>query len=111
MPLGRDPADRRRVTARADGAPSETRYDVLSGDGRRSLLACELVTGRTHQIRVHLATSGWPIAGDRVYGTASDAISRQALHAWQLTLPHPVTGERLQFEAPVPADFEAVLDT
>jgi 23S rRNA pseudouridine1911/1915/1917 synthase len=109
MPLGRDPADRRRVTVRADGASSETRYETLSGDGRRSLLACELVTGRTHQIRVHLAASGWPIAGDRVYGTASDAIGRQALHAWQLTLPHPVTGERLQFEAPQPADFEEVL--
>ena len=109
LPLGRDPADRRRVAVRADGAASETRYDTLSGDSKRSLVSCELVTGRTHQIRVHLAASGWPIVGDRVYGIASDVIGRQALHAWQLTLPHPATGERLQFEAPLPGDFAEVL--
>ena len=109
MPLGRDPGDRRRVVVRADGAASETRYDTLSGDGRHSVVSCELVTGRTHQIRVHLAASGWPILGDRTYGKASEAIPRQALHAWQLALPHPVTGERLQFEAPLPADFREVL--
>jgi 23S rRNA pseudouridine1911/1915/1917 synthase len=111
LPLGRDPADRRRVTVRADGAASETRYDTLAGDGRRSLVSCELITGRTHQIRVHLAASGWPIVGDRVYGTADDRIERQALHAWRLTLPHPVTGVRLQFEAPVPGDFAEVLSS
>ena len=109
MPLGRDPVDRRRMAVRTNGAASETRYDTLSGHGRHSLVACELVTGRTHQIRVHLAESGWPIVGDRVYGAASTAISRQALHSWRLALPHPVTGEPLQFEAPVPGDFAEVL--
>ena len=109
MPLGRDPVDRRRMAVRADGAASETRYDTLSGDGKRSLVACELVTGRTHQIRVHLAQSGWPILGDHVYGTASDAISRQALHAWRIALPHPVTRAPLDIEAPLPPDFMSVL--
>jgi 23S rRNA pseudouridine1911/1915/1917 synthase len=109
LPLGRDPGDRRRVVARADGAPSETRYQVTSSDGERSLVACELVTGRTHQIRVHLAASGWPIVGDRTYGTPSDAIARQALHAWRVTLPHPITGKALQFEAPLPPDLTDVL--
>ena len=69
LPLKHDPADRRRIVVADDGAPSETRYRVVwQGDGY-SLVECELVTGRTHQIRVHLAASGWPIAGDRVYGT------------------------------------------
>jgi 23S rRNA pseudouridine1911/1915/1917 synthase len=109
LPLGRDPGDRRRVAVRPDGAASETRYDTLSGDGRRSLVSCELVTGRTHQIRVHLASSGWPIVGDRVYGAADDVIARQALHAWRLELPHPVTRQPLCIEAPPPADLREVL--
>ena len=107
--LGRDPGDRRRVVARADGAPSETRYDVLSSADGRSVVACELVTGRTHQIRVHLAASGWPIVGDRTYGTPSDVIARQALHAWRLQLPHPITRTRLRIEAPAPADLRALV--
>ena len=105
-PLGRDPGDRRRVVVRDDGAPSETRYDVLSSAEGRSVVACELVTGRTHQIRVHLASSGWPIVGDRAYGAAADVIARQALHAWRVELLHPITRLPLRIEAPLPADFE-----
>ena len=108
LPLGRDPGDRRRVVVRADGAASETRYDVLSSSGGRSLVSCELVTGRTHQIRVHLASSGWPVVGDLSYGSPDVAIARQALHAWRVELPHPVTRERLRIEAPLPADLRAL---
>jgi 23S rRNA pseudouridine1911/1915/1917 synthase len=105
-PLGRDPADRRRVIVMPEGAPSETRYEVerpLPGD--LSLVRCELVTGRTHQIRVHLSARGWPILGDRLYGGRTDQISRQALHAGRISLAHPVTREHLVFNASLPADW------
>ncbi len=111
LPLARDPQDRRRVVTAPGGAASETRYDVWSTAAGRSLLRCELVTGRTHQIRVHLAARGWPIVGDRVYGTADPAIIRQALHAWRITMPHPRSRAPLQLVAPVPADIAALLHT
>jgi 23S rRNA pseudouridine1911/1915/1917 synthase len=105
-PLGRDPDDRRRVIVTPGGAPSETRYEVvrpLSGD--RSLVRCELVTGRTHQIRVHLSARGWPILGDRLYGGRTEEMSRQALHASRISLEHPVTRQRLFLTAPLPPDW------
>jgi 23S rRNA pseudouridine1911/1915/1917 synthase len=107
FPLGRDLADRRIVVVRDDGQACETQYVTLAADeeGGTSLLKCEPVTGRTHQIRVHLAASGWPIVGDRVYGAADPRVPRQALHAWKVALPHPVTRQRLEFEAGVPADL------
>lgn len=104
LALGGDPADRRRVAVRKDGSPSETRYRVLARGEGASLLECRLVTGRMHQIRVHLAASGWPIVGDQVYGRVGDGFGRQALHAWRLSLPHPVTGTALELEAPLPGD-------
>jgi 23S rRNA pseudouridine1911/1915/1917 synthase len=126
-PLGRDPLDRRRMQLSADGAPSETLYSVLAqvplrasadegphdqnrDDKRCALVMCTLVTGRTHQIRVHLASQRWPILGDRVYGVPHPAIARQALHAWTLSLRHPVTGEQLGFEAPLPPDMQALIE-
>ena len=122
LPLARSADDRRRVVVTATGQPCQTGYEVLSsanggGDGPKgsplhgpySLVRCELMTGRTHQIRVHLAALGWPIAGDRVYGEPHEALTRQALHAWRVTLPHPVTREPLQLEAPVPLDLRALI--
>ena len=108
-PLGRDPGDRRRVIVTPGGAPSETRYQVVAAGTALSLVRCELVTGRTHQIRVHLSSRGWPILGDRVYG-GGDEIPRQALHAWRMVLPHPVTSAELLIEAPVPDDMQHVID-
>ena len=105
LPLARDPGDRRRVVVTADGAQCETRYEVLSEGESFSILQCELVTGRTHQIRVHLAAAGWPILGDEVYGIADARIARQALHAWRIALPHPVTRQRIEFESPLPDDM------
>lgn len=131
LPLGGDPADRRRVAVREDGRPSETRYRVLAravparavpsattsasaptpdDTADTALVECRLVTGRMHQIRVHLAASGWPVVGDQVYGRAGDGFRRQALHAWRLELPHPVTGATLSLCAPLPPDVAGLCD-
>jgi 23S rRNA pseudouridine1911/1915/1917 synthase len=109
LPLARSPEDRRRVVPAADGASCETRYEVIAGSTEYSLLRCELMTGRTHQIRVHLAASGWPIVGDPVYGRAHPLLARQALHAWRITLPHPITRVPLVISAPVPDDMRVVM--
>ena len=109
LPLGRSQEDRRRMVVTPTGQHCLTRYEVLSSSNGYSLVRCELLTGRTHQIRVHLAAQGCAIAGDRVYGTADEAVGRQALHAWRLALTHPVTGRRLEIEAPVPADLHRLL--
>jgi 23S rRNA pseudouridine1911/1915/1917 synthase len=94
-----------------DGLPSTTRYEVISTSGTSSLVRCELATGRTHQIRVHLGARGWPIIGDTSYGVADDRIARPALHSWRVRLPHPITGVDLEVTAPVPGDMEALVRT
>jgi len=104
VPLGTDPADRRRRIVRGDGAPSTTLFERIKYDpsSNRSLVRCRLVTGRRHQIRVHLASRGWPIVGDAVYGEALEGFPRHALHAWRVAVRHPETGERLSIAAPIP---------
>jgi 23S rRNA pseudouridine1911/1915/1917 synthase len=108
LPLARSPEDRRRVVVTDSGQPCETRYEVLSTMETQSILRCELITGRTHQIRVHLSACGWPIAGDAVYGAPSVQFPRQALHAWRVSLTHPVTRAPLHVSAPLPADLREV---
>ena len=113
LPLARDAGDRRRVVVAKTGAHGETRYEVVQSSDRHgphALIRCELITGRTHQIRVHLAALGWPILGDRVYGEANPSLARQALHAWRIALPHPLTGELIQIVAPLPADITDAMD-
>ena len=105
LPLARDPVDRRRVVVAAAGAASRTDYLVLAQSGDFAAVSCRLVTGRTHQIRVHLAACGWPVAGDPTYGCPHPSLARQALHSWRLALPHPLTGHPLSIAAPVPADL------
>jgi 23S rRNA pseudouridine1911/1915/1917 synthase len=110
LPLGRDTADRRRVVVIETGAPSETRYEVIAAaPDDRSLVRCELVTGRTHQIRVHLASRGWPIVGDALYGVPHETMTRQALHAWRVQLPHPITRQPIDLEAPIPRDIRGLI--
>jgi 23S rRNA pseudouridine1911/1915/1917 synthase len=110
LPLGRDTADRRRVVVTPSGAASETRYESIATlRNGRCLVRCELVTGRTHQIRVHLASRGWPIVGDALYGHADEAITRQALHSWRVSLPHPVTRQPLGAGAPIPLDMRSLI--
>lgn len=112
LPLGRDPGDRRRVMVRDDGQRSLTQITRLAeraDDPALVLAGCRLMTGRMHQIRVHLSASGWPIAGDAKYGRALDGLDRQALHAWRVSLAHPRTQQPLTVEAPVPDDMRASL--
>jgi 23S rRNA pseudouridine1911/1915/1917 synthase len=128
--IGRDPGDRRRVVASAPEAASGVRSLTLFERVARvaaprvglSLLRCRLATGRTHQIRVHLAARGWPLVGDPTYGeprwsqvvdpalaAALRAFGRQALHSWRVAFTHPITRARLTLEAPLPHDIESLL--
>jgi len=108
LALDRDPWDRRRVTVTdRGGQPSVTRYERLSTAGGFSIVRCRLITGRTHQIRVHLAAKKWPIVGDATYGATTDApeFPRQALHSWRVAFRQPRTGRELVIEAPLPDDM------
>ena len=109
-PIGRHPVQRTRMAVVAGGKPAVTHYRVRRRFPAHTLLECDLETGRTHQIRVHLASIGHPLEGDPVYaGRAASAFGRQALHAWKLAFAHPRTGKAMRFESPLPADFEALL--
>lgn len=110
-PIGRHPRHRTRMAVVPRGRPAITRYRVVESFARYSLVEATLVTGRTHQIRVHFAHLGHPVAGDRAYapGREEVGIGRQALHAWRLQVRHPATGARLAFEAAPPADFTAAV--
>ena len=91
---------------RPDGKPARTRYGVLRRWGGRALASLELETGRTHQIRVHMAHIGHPLTGDFLYGTEDrELIGRPALHSGYLSFLHPITKERLQFSVPLPEDM------
>ena len=95
---------------RPGGKPARTYYQVAEAWDSRALVELELATGRTHQIRVHMAHLGCPLTGDFLYGTENkDLIRRPALHSARLALTHPVTGERLNFSIPLPADMAALI--
>ena len=94
------------------GKPSVTHWEALGCDGQLTLLRVVIDTGRTHQIRVHMAHLGHPLAGDTLYGnpdTAAHPIARQALHCAEINVPHPDTGEPLRFESPLPPDMAALV--
>ena len=109
-PIARSGRNRTKFTVATDGRRAVTHYDVIESFGRASVLHVGLETGRTHQVRVHLSAVGHPVAGDGIYG-ASAALARElelarpALHAIRLAFVHPVTGERVEVEEPVPADL------
>lgn len=109
-PIGQAEGSLTAREVRPDGKPARTHYKVLQTCGPRSLVELELETGRTHQIRVHMAHIGCPLTGDFLYGTENRAlIARPALHSAHLELAHPITGERLAFDAPLPADMAALI--
>ena len=108
LALDRDPWDQRRVTVTdRGGQPSVTKFERLATRSGYSTVRCRLITGRTHQIRVHLAAKGWPIVGDAIYGEPA-LLPRQALHSWTVSLRHPTTGQQLSIEAPLPDDLRRV---
>jgi 23S rRNA pseudouridine1911/1915/1917 synthase len=111
-PVGRHPVHRTRMAVVAGGKPAVTHYRVRERFAAHTLLECELETGRTHQIRVHLASLGHPLEGDPVYaGRGPRLLERQALHAWKLAFAHPRDGKAASFESPLPADFRALLES
>ena len=116
-PLGRHAVQRTKMAiVRAGGKEARTHYAVRERFAKATLLECRLETGRTHQIRVHLASIKHPLAGDAVYGKTRsgdarlDAFPRQALHAWRLALRHPATGADMAWESALPADFAQLLE-
>ena len=123
-PMDRHPTDRLRRAVREDGRPAVTHYRVREKFRAHALLQCELQTGRTHQIRVHMAHVGWPLVGDPLYGRGlklprgatprlSDVLrgfKRQALHAEHLAFEHPTSGKALAFDAEPPPDLLGLLD-
>jgi 23S rRNA pseudouridine1911/1915/1917 synthase len=124
LPLGRDTRVRMKQAVREGGREAVTHWHLERRLGRFALLRLKLETGRTHQIRVHLAHEGWPVVGDPLYGRKRhktlvlppalmahlDGFKRQALHAASLGFEHPVTHEPLHFEAPLPKDFADLLE-
>lgn len=109
-PLGPRPGSLMEQMVRPDGKAARTRYETMEVRGELALLRLELDTGRTHQIRVHMAHIGCPLAGDFLYGREDrDLIGRPALHSHRLTLLHPMTGKELTFTAPVPDDMAGLL--
>jgi 23S rRNA pseudouridine1911/1915/1917 synthase len=123
QPIGRHRTQRTRMAVRTDGRAAVTHYRIVRRFRAHTLARVTLETGRTHQIRVHLAHIGYPIVGDPVYGGRRrlpagcgpalarelQAFSRQALHAARLKLRHPLTGRELEWEAPLPADMQRLL--
>ena len=110
-PIGRHPKNRKKMAVVADGREATTRYRVREeiAGGQYSLLEVEPVTGRTHQIRVHLAAVGHPVVGDATYGRPSAAVGRQFLHAHKLAFAMPLGGRTVEFESPLPADLREAL--
>jgi 23S rRNA pseudouridine1911/1915/1917 synthase len=111
-PIARHPVKRTTMAVVAAGKHAVTHYEVRERFAACTLLACRLETGRTHQIRVHLASLHHPLVGDTAYGRRSAiAFHRQALHAWRLGLRHPTTRAQLRWESPLPADFASLLES
>jgi 23S rRNA pseudouridine1911/1915/1917 synthase len=107
-PIGRDPVSRVRMAVVGSGKPARTDFLPIARRDRVSALRCTLHTGRTHQIRVHLAWRGHPLLADALYGGAPAlGLERQALHATRLVLSHPLGAQALNFEEPLPSDLEA----
>ena len=110
-PLGRDPRRRKRIAVVREGREAATRYDLIEEFDAHALLSVEPLTGRTHQVRVHLAWLGHPVVGDRIYGYRKQRfrLKRLFLHAAELHIDQPTTGQRLELKAPLPTSLESLL--
>ena len=112
MPIGRSTKDRKKMAVRKDGKEAVTHFKVLKRYPNYTLLEVKIDTGRTHQIRVHMAEIGHPVVGDMVYSSGKNefGVEGQMLHAKSLDFKHPITGKQMHLEAPLPKYFEDVLD-
>jgi 23S rRNA pseudouridine1911/1915/1917 synthase len=110
-PIGRDRHDPTRQSLETD-TPREavTHFEVERLLDKHALLGVRLETGRTHQIRVHLGAIGLPVVGDPIYGVPDEQLKRQFLHAWRLAFPHPVSGEPVEVESPLPPELQSALE-
>ena len=110
--IGRDKIDRKKMAITSDGKAAVTEFTVLERFKNFTYVECKLQTGRTHQIRVHMAAINHPLLGDTKYTARKNIfdISGQALHSYSLNLIHPATGERMNFIAPLPDDMQKILD-
>ena len=112
-PIGRHPVDRKKMSIVAGGKPSQTEWRVISHMKSATYLDVHLLTGRTHQIRVHMQSIGHPLLGDRIYAPnlkLAVHVPRLMLHAYSLAFDHPATNERLTFSAPLPQKFTETLE-
>lgn len=109
-PIGRDPHNRQKMAVVATGKEASTRYQVRRYLGNYTLIEVIPLTGRTHQIRVHLSAIGYPVVGDPVYGTKSDYINRQFIHAYRLGFHSPSTNEYQEFTCDLPQDLKEALE-
>ncbi len=115
QPIGRHPVHRKRMGVRPDGRAAVTDWKLRERLGPATLIECRIQTGRTHQIRVHLAHVDHPVVGDMMYGRTrapelQQLAARQMLHAWRLAFDHPVDGKRVAFEAPIPEDMQQAIE-
>ena len=112
-PIGRHPKNRKKMAVVSGGRDATTKYRVREeiAGGAYALLEVEPVTGRTHQIRVHMSALGHAVVGDGAYGKRSDIVDRQFLHAWKLAFAMPLGGRTVEFESPLPSDLRAALET
>lgn len=111
-PIGRSPSDRKKMAVVKDGREAVTHFEVLERFGKYTYVACDLDTGRTHQIRVHMRHIGHPLLGDKTYGVKKEEFNLpgQMLHAGRIGFIHPVTKEYMEFSVPLPGIFEKTLD-
>ena len=113
MPIGRHPTDRKKMTVRKDGKEAVTEFKVIKRYKEGfTLVRINLKTGRTHQIRVHMSHIGYPVVGDDVYSNGKNqfGVTSQMLHAHKLGFTHPTTGEKVEYEAPLPEYFEKIIN-
>lgn len=112
MPIGRSKTDRKKMAVRKDGKEAITHIKVLKRYRNYTLVKVKIDTGRTHQIRVHMAEIGYPVVGDEVYSNGKNEfnVHGQMLHSTSLDFTHPVTGEEMHFEAPLPGYFKNIID-
>ena len=109
-PIARDRENVIKRAVRDDGEYAHTKFRVLKYDKNYCLLEVRILTGRTHQIRVHLSYLGYPLIGDKLYGGDTRFLKRQALHCGELTMVQPITGEKISFSSPLPEDISALFD-